>query len=143
MAGIYGLSKKGRYIEHWQEAFELNSAIVPADVGKAVTLDTAAPKRVKLAGDGDQILGRLEVVEIREQEGLRVGTVSIKGLNWFPVKSGLAGVNAPGIGDTIVGAGNGEVKARSVDNAGATASNDLRENFVQMTDTGKVFVIYQ
>lgn len=140
---IFGLSKKGRYLENWQEAFELASTITAADVGKAVTVDTAAPKRVKLAGDGDTILGRLEVVEIRTQEDFNIGTVSLKGFNWFPVKASLSGVNIPLVGDTIVGAGAGEVKARTDANDGTTVSNNIKENFVQMVDTGKVFVIYQ
>lgn len=133
-----GVSLKGIFIEDFLFPFNLKSGIVAADVGKAVALDSTAANTVKLAGDGDAILGRLEVVEDRTAEGILVGTVSLKGSFKFPVKNGETVV----VGDVIQGAGSGEVKALAVTsdtntNAGAIkhASHDGR-NIVVEVGTG-------
>lgn len=141
MAGIYGLSNKGRYLEKFQEYFYLAAGITAADVGKAVEIDTSGEQKVKLATDGAVIIGRLEVVEDRKQEGILVGTVSLKGFNYFPIKTGLTGVAAVGIGDTVVGAGNGEVKGA---NNGTTVTNNPRDNFVKILDAtnNRALVVY-
>lgn len=133
MAGIYGLSNKGRYLEDFQEYFYLAAGITAADVGKAVEIDTSGEQKVKLATDGGIIIGRLEVVEDRKQEGILVGTVSLKGFNYFPR---VAGGGSADLGDTIVGAGNGLVKA--------AAANNPRDNFVKLVDAtnNRVLVVY-
>lgn len=134
MAGIYGLSNKGRYLEDFQEYFYLAAGITAADVGKAVELDATGDQKVKLATDGGIIIGRLEVVEDRKQEGILVGTVSLKGFNYFPVATAaMAGLT---VTETIVGAGNGEVKA--------AAANNPRDNFVKIRDAAnnRVLVVY-
>lgn len=108
---MYGqISKKGRYLENYQETFYISGTVTQADLGKAVSLDSAAEKTVKLAGDGDIIVGRLEVLENRVQEGVTVCTVSLKFIDWVPYKAGLTAGDVAGIGKGIVGAGNGEVK---------------------------------
>ena len=53
----------------------LASSIVKADEGKPVTIDSAN-NRVKIAGDGDIIFGYLRVVEDRDVEGIKVGTIA-------------------------------------------------------------------
>jgi hypothetical protein len=86
----------------------LASTIVRADEGKALTLDTSAPNKFKLAGDGDLIFGRLEVFEDRANEGTKVGNAKLHLMGVkLPIKSGST-VN---VGDYVVGAGDGEVKA--------------------------------
>jgi len=105
-----GVSLSGIFIEDFLFPFNLKSGITTSDVGKAVALDTSAANTVKLAGDGDRIIGRLETVENRLSEGILVGTVSLKGGLKFPVKSG----ETVAIGDTIQGAGSGEVKTIAV-----------------------------
>lgn len=132
MAGIYGLSHKGRYLEDFQEYFYLDSTITAADVGKAVEIDATGEQKVKLATDGGIIIGRLEVFEDRKQEGIKVGTVSLKGFGYFPIKASLTGVSAVRIGDTIVGAGSGEVRAA---NDGTVRTNNARNNFVKYIKT--------
>jgi len=108
---MYGtISKKGRYLENYQETWYISGAVTQADLGKAVSLDTTAEKTVKLAADGDAIVGRLEVLEARVQEGVTVCTVSEKFIDWVPYKAGLTSGDVAGIGKSIVGAGNGEVK---------------------------------
>jgi len=88
MAGIYGLSNKGRYLEDFQEYFYLADGITAADVGKAVEIDPTGEQKVKLATDDAIIIGRLEVVEDRKQEGILVGTVSLKGFQLLPCEDG-------------------------------------------------------
>ena len=141
MAGIYGLSNKGRYLEDFQEYFYLAAGITAADVGKAVEIDTSGEQKVKLATDGAVIIGRLEVVEDRKQEGILVGTVSLKGFNYFPIKTGLTGIAAVGLGDTVVGAGAGEVKGA---NNGTAVTNNPRDNFVKILDAtnNRALVVY-
>lgn len=108
---------------HWEYSsltFNLAAGIVAADVGKAVSLDTTAPNRVKLAADGDAIVGRLSTVENRVVEGINVGAVELQFANVLPIAaSAVAGLV---VGDTVVGAGNGEVKK--------APANNPRNNFV-------------
>lgn len=89
-------------------------------VGKAVSLDTTAANTVKLAADGDIIIGRLESFENRAVEGVVVGAVAFRFAGRFPIKAGETVV----VGNTVIGAGAGEVKA-----AAALAGN-LAYNFV-------------
>ena len=81
----------------------LATAIVKADEGKPVTIDTAANNRVKIAGDGDNILGYLEVVENRVVEGIKVGTIALNYVAQWPIKA----ADALAVGDVAVGAGCG------------------------------------
>lgn len=109
-------------------------------VGRAMTLDTSAPSQFKPSGDGDRIDGRLFSFEDRRQQGGGlVGAVERKFKAKLPVKAGLAGNEIVTLGDTVVGAGAGEVKART--NAGAK-SNDPRINTVVEVLTGFVVVEY-
>src|ERR1044072_1811388 len=101
-----GVSLRGLYHDDFQYPFLLATGITKADEGKAVALDPSAANTVKLAGDGDRVIGRLEVVETRVQEGINIGTVSIQGGLDYPVKAGETLVN----GDSLVGAAGGLVK---------------------------------
>lgn len=74
--------------------------------GKAVALDTAAANTVKLAADGNMILGRVVKFEARVNEGINVVTVATRFINKLPIKSG----ETVAVGDTVIGAGSGEVK---------------------------------
>lgn len=114
-----GVTLRGFFMEHAQLTFNLKSDIVAGDVGKAVAQDTTAANTVKLAGDGDVIVGRLETFENRVQEGILVGAVSLQFLNTLPVKSGLSGGDVIALGKFLVGAGAGEVKASATVPAGS------------------------
>lgn len=92
--------------EMWIITMNLNAAIVVGDIGKAVSFDGATNK-VKLAADGDAILGRLESFEDR-QIG-KVGAVALKGVFKLPK---TATDITPGA--SVVGAGSGKVKAAPV-----------------------------
>lgn len=105
-----GVSLRGLYHDDFQYPFLLATGITKADEGKAVALDPSAANTVKLAGDGDRVIGRLEVVEVRIQEGINIGTVSIQGGLDYPVKVG----EALQPGDSVVGAAGGLLKKASV-----------------------------
>jgi len=92
-----------------------NSALV---VGKAVSVDAASPNTAKLAGDGDTIIGRLSTFENRKVEGIVVGAVEFRFSATLPIKAG----EVVAVGDTVVGAGAGEVKS--------AATADHSKNFV-------------
>ena len=124
-----GISLRGMTHEKFHYPFFLAAGITSADVGKAVSLDSSAANTVKLAGDGEQVLGRLVVVEDRGVEGVLVGTVALRGGFRFTV----AATQTVNIGDTVVGAGNGEVKA-------ATAANHA-DNMVVEVDGTNVIVV--
>jgi hypothetical protein len=109
----------------------LAAGITNADIGKAVSLDTSADNKVKLAGDGDVIIGRLLTVENRVNEGQLIGTVAFRFAEKLPIKAGLAGAEVVVRGSTVVGAGAGEVKARVVS---AAATPDHNMNFVVKID---------
>lgn len=87
--------------------FILASDIKEEHVGLAVAQDTTAANTVKLAGDGDVIVGRLESYEDRTAiEGVVVGAVKLVG--GLELKKSEA---AMAVGDSVVGAGAGLVKA--------------------------------
>lgn len=87
----------------------ISGAASADDVGKAVSLDTNLPGMVKLAEDGDVIYGRIYQYEERAETGTPVVSVSTRFRSYLPIKAGQA-VN---IGDTVVGAGSGEVKSQA------------------------------
>lgn len=101
------VSLRGFYFEDSLLTFNLTAGMDSDDVGKAVSLSTAAANTVKLAGDGDHIVGRLQSVEDRTVEGTLVGAVELRFANTLPIKTG----ETVAVGDTVVGAGVGEVKA--------------------------------
>ena len=89
----------------------LSGAPALTDVGKAASLDATGSNTAKLAADNDVILGRLETVETGGLDGLTVGAIARKFQARLPIKAGLTGFNAVAVGDTVCGAGAGEVKA--------------------------------
>lgn len=94
-----GVSLNGIYDEDAQFTYLLASATTIDDIGKAVTVDTSAANKVKLAVAGDRILGRLETFEDRTVEGIKVGAVSTGGILQFPIADSVT-VN---VGDLLVG----------------------------------------
>lgn len=97
--------------------FNLATAVVEADIGKPMTLDTTTGTTMKVAGDGDVIFGRLETFEARTAG--KVGTVSTKFVQKFPVKA----ADALAVGDTAVGSViSGEIKK--------APANDHSQNYV-------------
>lgn len=108
----------------------VSGTVTAADVGKAVALDTAAANTAKLAGDGDTIMGRLETIETGGVDGLTVGAIARKFRAKLPVKAGLTGVNAVAVGDTVVGAGAGEVKA--MNNGSAKTPNPALNTVIEI-----------
>lgn len=110
--------------------FVLNDAIVEADEGKLVTQDTSDANKVKLCGDGDEILGKLFRYEDRSVEGVKVGSVIITGGLEFPVASGTT----LKVGDKVVGAAGGTCRK--------TASGESSDIAVfEVLSNGNVVVI--
>lgn len=107
MAGIIGagVTLRGIPQQQFRFTFVLDSAIVAADIGKPVSIKAGAANTVEIAADGALIVGRLLTVEDRTIEGIKVGTVETKG--GFLLNT--TGVIA--VGDSVVGAGAGAVKA--------------------------------
>lgn len=139
MAGIGNApSMRGYHFEPYQFAMTLATGITTADVGKAVSVDTSGDNKVKLAIDDSQIIGRLETVETRTQEGVLIGTVALHFADLLPVKTGLTGAEAVVVGSTVMGAGAGEVKARVVS---AAAAPDYSINRVTSISTGYAVVV--
>lgn len=101
----------GFHMEDWSLTFYLDSAITAADIGKAVSKNGTTANSVKLAADGDVVIGRLASFEDRTVEGIKVGAVELKFANTLPIASGGNVV----VGGSVQGAGNGEVKALSFD----------------------------
>ncbi|MBD9544266.1 hypothetical protein IB276_33005 [Ensifer sp. ENS04] len=111
------VSLRGFHFEDYHLTGILAAGILAADVGKAVAFG-GAPNTFKLAGDGETIVGRLATVEDRKVEGQLVGTIAFHFANTLPIKAG----QAVAAGDTVVGAGGGEVKK--------AAAADHNANFV-------------
>lgn len=133
-----GISLRGMVHEKFHYPFYLASGITNADVGKAVALDSSAPNTVKLAGDGDKIIGKLVTHEDRKVEGVLVGTVALRG--GFRFTEVGSPTHPLAVGDTVVGAGNGLVKARL--DSGATAKEaDHADNMVVEVDGTDIIVV--
>lgn len=87
--------------------FKYNGTVDDGNVGKAATQDTTVANTVKLAGDGDEIIGRFFAQEDRAQQGGgKFATVSTKGGFTLPYKTG----ETIAVGDEVIGAGAGEVR---------------------------------
>ena len=86
--------------------YNVSGTVTTDDVGKAVSLDATAASTVKLAADGDAIMGRLETYEDRVTLGVKVGAVARR----FKCKFPAAGGHGITVGKRIVGAGAGLVK---------------------------------
>lgn len=104
--------------------------------GKVVSLDTTAADTVKLAADGDNIIGRVVKFEARVNEGVNLVTIATRFINNVPVKSGETVL----VGDTVVGAGNGEVKTFKVTGVSAPRPWD---NYVVEVGSGTVVVAFR
>lgn len=104
-AQIGNVSLRGLYHEDAQYVFLGASGITVADEGKAVTLDSSAANTVKLAGNQDRILGRLEKVEVRAAEAVTIVTVSLQGGYDFVVDPDATSSpdQTPAVGDFIAG----------------------------------------
>ena len=97
---------RGIHFEDRMVTMTLASAIVKADEGKPVTIDSAN-NRVKIAGDGESIFGVLRVVEDRTVDGIKVGTIEMNYIAEWSIKSG----DTLAVGDVAVGSTvSGEVK---------------------------------
>lgn len=123
----FGVTTTGIIVQESRLTFNGAAEIQKKHVGCAVTIDTSAPNTVKLAGDGDVVLGQLEIVEI-ETTGEVIATVAILG----GYRLACAENAVFTAGDTVVGAGEGLVKSGG-------ASTDLRF-IVTETDTSEGFV---
>ena len=103
--------------------------ITNADVGKAATLVTGgADVTVKLAGDGDIVLGQIETVEIETTGEIIVNVLILGG---YRLRCATDAVIA--VGDTVVGAAAGLVKSGG-------ASTDLRFVVTEASTIAEGFV---
>lgn len=98
------VSLDGMFDETCIKTFNVSGGVTTNDVGKAVTLDITAPNTVKIAGDDDTIVGRLEVVEVRSASQT-VGSIAMCGSFKLPI-----GANVVAVGDTLQGATGGVCK---------------------------------
>jgi len=96
-------------IDDFTFTYLLNSAIVAADVGKAVNLDNAA-NRMKLTGNGQAILGRLYSFEDRTVSGIKTGAVQRKFKERLPAISGHGII----VGDAVCGSATPGVVRKAV-----------------------------
>ena len=111
MPAIGVVSLKGIVHDEFQYTVSVANGVVDADAGvKAVSVDTSTANQVKLAADGERILGLLAVYENRVSEGVKVGTVYLHGGYEFTMKATPSGPEMPAVGDFIVGAGSGTVR---------------------------------
>lgn len=113
-----GVSLRGVPFPDFELVWNVSGTLTQADVGKAVTQDTAAASTVKLAGDGNPILGNLVSYENRVVEGIKIGTVAHKGCFKFEYTG-----TAPVVGDKVVGSATaGKVKTDNTNGSGRVVS---------------------
>lgn len=98
---------RGYHFEDFKFTFLAANGITANSIGLAVALDTTA-NTVKLAANNDQIFGVIDTFEDRTQsEGIKVVTVATR----FNAELPIAANQTVVVGDVVVGAGNGEIKA--------------------------------
>ena len=90
------LTLKNLHVENFAFAFYLETSVTEDDIGKAVTADTSANMTMKLAGDGDVVMGFLDTFEDRGD--FKIGAVQLKGGFAFKYEG-----TAPTLGNGIVG----------------------------------------
>lgn len=120
-----GISLDGMTHNDFHYPFHLATTMVAADVGKPVAIDATAANTVKVAGDDDEIIGKLVTFEDRTIEGIKVGTVALRGGFRFPVLAS----DPLKAGDTAVGAGNGDVKAAATANHASNIVVEVANGF--------------
>ena len=89
--------------------YNISGTVTTADVGKAVTLDSAAASTFKLTANDDVVMGRLETYEDRVTLGLKVGTVARRFKCKFPAAVGHSIVVGSAVDGSAVA---GEVKLK-------------------------------
>ncbi len=99
MAGLIGegVSLRGFYDDNWSLTFNVTGVVTQAEVGKLMSLDTAAADSAKLSVADSVPLGVLLSYEDRKQEGIKVGAVAMKGGYGVPYTGALT------VGASIVG----------------------------------------
>lgn len=120
MPGIFHtqIALNGYDFPDYQLTCKISGAPVAADVGKAVSQDAANANSVQLAADNAPIIGYLMTFEDRIVEGQKVGTVSFKFAQKLKIKAGETVI----VGDRLIGAGAGEVKAHPAPSTAALAA---------------------
>ncbi len=91
----------------YQRTVRLASGITAVHEGRALTQDGTNANQYRLAGDNDPIDARLLKVENRAVTGQLLGTISKVFIEELPIKSG----ETVTVGNMVVGAGSGEIKA--------------------------------
>lgn len=110
MAAIGKVSLRGLYAEDFQYTFLIDAGTGGAtedSEGLAVSYDNGVQNQVKLALDGEKLIGRLEKFEDREVEGIVTCTIALKGGYKFivnPDATGSSPDETPAPGDYLVGA---------------------------------------
>jgi hypothetical protein len=107
--------------EQSNRTWNISGTVSKADEGKALALDTTAQNTVKLAGDGDTIIGRMEIYEDR-------GVCTMQ--HHFTEKLPKDAATVIAIGDTVVGAGGGLVKAGATKAAALNYVCEVQDKFV-------------
>ena len=104
MAGLIGegVSLRGLYDEKWAFPFTLTGAVVRGDVFKLVSQDTATKNAAKLAVADEKPLGVLGSFEDRTGEGIKIGTVYLKGSFQIPT-TGVVALGASIVGSATPG----------------------------------------
>ena len=122
-----GVSLHGMTHNDFHYPFLLDVTVTKDDVGKPVAFKPGTANTVIVAPDGAQVIGKLVTFEDRAIEGIRVGTVTLRGGFSFE----FTGTLAPG--DTAVGAGGGRVKR-------AAQANHADNIVVEVSDGRAVIV---
>jgi len=127
----FDYTMEGLTYPDFNHTFKLTDAVSDMDSleGMAVEQDTSAANAVKLATDGGEVVGFILVAEngVSQGEGITV-TVSTKGGRRVKTSAELS------VGDYIVGAGAGAVKA-----AGTGVKTDIKVWEVINATTAVVF----
>lgn len=107
--------------EQSNRTWNISGTVTKADEGKALSQDLTAPNTLKLAADGEVIVARLEIFEDR-------GVCTAQ--HHFTDKLPSANGATIAVGDTVVGAGGGTVKAAGTKNQALNYVAEVGNGFV-------------
>jgi hypothetical protein len=116
-----------------------STVVAGTDEGKAVSQDTSAANTVKLAADGDRIMGYIDNIEVRSVEGVTIVGVVTKFIRRLPMKANETFT----VGDTAVGGGSGTVKVLKTGSPAASAPDANQNRVLEVLTSGDPVVMLQ
>ena len=122
-----GVTLQGLHPKGWDWTFNLDAAVTEDHIYRAVSLKAGTANTVTVLSTGTgEILGQLQNVEDRKVEGIKTGTVKLKGGMKFEAASGH-GIT---VGDKLVAGIGGLVAKAGADDVSNVTAVEINGDFI-------------